>query len=209
MRSVVWSSFAIVLAGATLLAADIKFMSTWKSPDAATTSFAGKKVAAVVMTDDDGLRVSGEEALARELTARGMNAIATYRIVPKPELASAEKAKVWFDRAGIEGVIALRPVSKDNVRTYSPATWTSSSYSSFWNYYGYGWGAYYSPGIDRTDTVVVIETLVFNVTTNTLVWASVTETTNPKELQTFISDLARANTKEMQKQGLAKAQKQK
>jgi hypothetical protein len=55
--------------------------------------------------------------------------------------------------------------------------------------------------------VVVLETLVFDVTSNRLVWASVTETKNPKELQPFISDLARATLKEMQKQGLAKAQK--
>jgi hypothetical protein len=207
MRLVRWSAFACVLGSVTLFAADIKFLSTWKSPEAATTSLVGKKVATLVIAEEDGLRVAGEEALARELEARGIPAIATYRIVPKPELASAERAKPWFERAAVEGVIAVRPISKDKVREYSPATWTSSYYSSFWNYYGYGWGAYYSPGIDRTDTVVVVETLVFNMASNGLVWASVTETTNPKELQPFITDLARATIKEMQKQGLAKAQK--
>jgi len=50
-------------------------------------------------------------------------------------------------------------------------------------------------------------TLLFNMASDGLVWASVTETTNPKELQSFVSDLARATIKEMQKQGLAKAQK--
>ena len=207
MRLVRWSTFAAVLFSVTLFAADIKFLSTWKSPEAATTSLMGKKVATLVIAEEDGLRVAGEEALVRELEARGIPAIATYRIVPKPELATAERAKPWFEKAGIQGVVAVRPISKDKVREYSPATWTSSYYSSFWNYYGYGWGAYYSPGIDRTDTVVVVETLVFDMASNGLVWASVTETTNPKELQPFISDLARATIKEMQKQGLAKAQK--
>jgi hypothetical protein len=207
MRLVRWSTFATLLFSVTLFAADIKFLSTWKSPEAATTSLVGKKVATLVIAEEDGLRVAGVEALARELEARGIPAIATYRIVPKPELATADRAKPWFERAGIQGVVAVRPISKDKVREYSPATWTSSYYSSFWNYYGYGWGAYYSPGIDRTDTVVVVETLVFDMASNGLVWASVTETTNPKELQPFISDLARATIKEMQKQGLAKAQK--
>jgi hypothetical protein len=207
MRLVRWSTFATLLFSVTLFAADIKFLSTWKSPEAATTSLVGKKVATLVIAEEDGLRVAGEEALARELEARGIPAIATYRIVPKPELATAERAKPWFERAGIQGVVAVRPISKDKIREYSPATWTSSYYSSFWNYYGYGWGAYYSPGIDRTDTVVVVETLVFDMASNGLVWASVTETTNPKDLQPFISDLARATIKEMQKQGLAKAQK--
>lgn len=206
MPSVLSSSLAF-LAVAFTLAADITFLSTWKSPDAGTTSFVGKKVATVLITQDDGLRVSGEEALARELEARGITAVASYRIVPKPELASAERAKPWFDRAAVEGVVAVRPISKDKVREYTPATWTQSYYSSFWNYYGYGYGAYYSAGVDRVDTVVVVETLLFNMSSNGLVWASVTETTNPKELQSFVSDLARATIKEMQKQGLAKAQK--
>jgi hypothetical protein len=203
MPSLVWFSIATL----TFLAADIRFLSTWKSMDATTTSFVGKKVATLVITKDDGLRVSGEEALARELEARGITAIATYRIVPQPELASAERAKPWYDRAAVQGVVAVRPVSKDQVRTYTPATWTSSYYSSFWNYYGYGWGAYYSPGVDRVDTVVVVETLIFDITANSLVWAAATETQNPKNLQAFVSDLARATVKEMQKQGVAKAQK--
>jgi hypothetical protein len=207
MLSVSSSSLAFLFATLTLAAADFKFLSTWKPPEAAATSFVGKKVATLVIADDDGLRVSGEEALARELEARGITAVAAYRIVPKPELASAEKAKPWFDKASVEGVVAVRPISKEKVREYTPATWTQPYYSSFWNYYGYGWGAYYSPGVDRVDTVVVLETLVFDITANRLVWASVTETKNPKELQPFISDLARATLKEMQKQGLAKAQK--
>ena len=65
------------------LAAKTKFSSVWKSPDAATISFAGKKVAALVIDKDDSLRVAGEEALVRELNARGMNGVASYRMMPK------------------------------------------------------------------------------------------------------------------------------
>jgi hypothetical protein len=207
MPPVPWSTLAFLAVAFTLAANDIKFLSTFKSPNAATVSFVGKKVATLVITNEDALQVSGEEALARELEARGIGAVATYRIVPKPELASAERAKPWFERAGVQGVVVVRPISKEKVREYTPATWTESYYSSFWNYYGYGYGVYYSPGVDRVDTVVVLETLVFDMASNGLVWASVTETKNPKELQPFISDLARSTIKEMQKQGLAKAQK--
>jgi hypothetical protein len=207
MLSVPWSSLAFLVVALTLADNDIKFLSTFKPPNAGTTSFVGKKVATLVIADDDGLRVSGEEALGRELEARGITAVAAYRIVPKPELASAERAKPWFEKAGVQGVVAVRPISKEKVREYTPSTWTEPYYSSFWNYYGYSWGAYYSFGRDRVDTVVVLETLVFDLAANSLVWASVTETRNPKELQPFISDLARATIKEMQKQGLAKAQK--
>src|SRR4029450_4854132 len=87
------------------LAADVKFKSTWKSMDAGQVSFAGKKVAALVMTDDDSLRVSGEEALVRELTARGLQMVASYRIVPKEEVKNPDSAKGWYERSGVEGVV--------------------------------------------------------------------------------------------------------
>ena len=47
------------------------FKSAWKNPEARETSFVGKTVAALVITQDESLRVAGEEALARELTGRG------------------------------------------------------------------------------------------------------------------------------------------
>ncbi|HXW04712.1 MAG TPA: hypothetical protein VD833_05745 [Vicinamibacterales bacterium] len=206
MRLVISSGIAAVLSGVILVAADVKFTSTWKSMDAGQVSFVGKKVAALVISQDDSLRVSGEEALVRELTPRGLQMVATYRIVPKPELETAEKAKPWYGQAGVEGVIAVRPVSSEKVRTYTPGTWTAPYYSSFWNYYGYGWGAYYTPGRSSEDTVVVIETLIFSLAQDALIWAGVSETKNPRQLQQFVGDLVKATVKEMQKQGLAREQ---
>ena len=78
----------IALAFGTALSAAVKFTSTFKSMDAGTISFVGKKVAALVISKDDSLRVTGEDGLARELTARGMQGVATYRIAPKEELQS-------------------------------------------------------------------------------------------------------------------------
>src|SRR4051812_16710307 len=75
------------------VAAAPKFRSVWKAPELSGLSFAGKTVAALVITDDQSLQVSAEEKLARELTARGVNALATYRIVPREELRSAEQAR--------------------------------------------------------------------------------------------------------------------
>jgi hypothetical protein len=200
-------SVAVLLMVATLVATVVaapKFTSTWKAPIAGEVSFAGKKVAALVMTSDDSLRVSGEEALVRELNARGMQGVATYRIAPKEELSAAEKAKPWFERGNVEGVVAIRPVSAEKRNTYTPGTWTNPYYGSFWSYYGYGWGSVYIPGrIDR-DTVVTVETLIFSVPRNALLWAAVSETKNPKSLQKFLEDLVKESVKELQKQGLAK-----
>jgi len=104
---------AIVMAIVVVSAAP-EFKAVWRSPEAAKVSFAGKKVAALVITQDDSLRVAGEESLVTELTARGIQAVATYRMAPKEVLQSGESARGWFEKSNVEGVVALRPVSSES-----------------------------------------------------------------------------------------------
>ena len=187
----------------TALLAGPKFVSTWKAPEAAGTSFAGKKVAALIISDDQNLRVSGEEALVRELAGVGVpGGIASYRIVPREELRDADKARGWYEKTGAEGVVAMRLVKADKRTTWSPSTWSAPYYSSLWGYYGYGWGAVYDPGVVRTDEIIVVETLIFSVPQNKLLWAGVTESTNPKDAARVIKDIVTGTVKEMTKAGL-------
>jgi hypothetical protein len=189
---------------ALLLAAAPKFVSTWKAPDAPKVTFAGKKVAALVMSDDLNLRMSGEEALVRELAAIGVpGGVASYRIVPREELRDPDKAKGWYERAGAEGVVAMRLVDSDKRQVWNPSMWVTTNYSSLWGYYGYGWNAVYAAGGSTTvERTVVIENLIFSVPLNKLLWAGVTETTNPKDAASAIKDIVAACVKEMTKEGL-------
>ena len=200
------STVIIAVTAAALLAAAVTFTSTFKSLDAGAVSFFGKKVAALVISNDDSLRVAGEESLVRELAARGMQAVASYRIAPKEELRRADTARPWFEKAGVEGVVAVRPVSADTQRSYNSGTWVSTNYATLWGYYGYGWSAVYVPGGVQRETLVVVETTVYSLPRNQLLWAAVSETRNPRDLRGFVQELIKKSVEEMQKQGLAKRQ---
>ena len=196
---------ALWLLVAGVLSAGPKFTSTWKAPEASTTSFAGRKVAALVISDDQSLRVSGEEALVRELASIGLpDGVASYRIVPQEELRDADRARPWYERAGVDGVVSMRLVKAETHKSPTSAVWTSATYSSLWGYYGYGWQSVYvyDPGGARSETLAVIETLVFSLPQNKLLWAGVTETTNPKDAPRTIKDVVQATVKEMRGQGL-------
>jgi len=103
-RRALVASLLVVALGGTVFA-KTKFKSVWRSPDAATMKVGGKKVAALVIDTEISLRMAGEEALANELTARGMQGVPAYRIVPKEELRDADKAKGWFERSDVEEVV--------------------------------------------------------------------------------------------------------
>ena len=202
----VLTTLAIAVVAVAVLSAAITFTATFKSLDAGAVSFAGKKVAALVISNDDSLRVSGEEALVRELKERGMQAVATYRIAPREEMRTAETAKPWFEKAGVEGIVAVRPVSVES-ETYNTGTWVTSHYSTLWGYYGYGWSSVYVPASARSQRVVVVETTIYSVPRNQLLWAAVSETNNSRDLSGFVDELAKEMIKEMQKQGLARSQR--
>ena len=192
---------SLLLATAVVAAAP-KFRSVWKAPDIASLNFVGKTVAALVITDDQSLQVAAEEKLVSELMPLGVNAIATYRIVPREELKSAEKARGWYERRGIQGVVAVRPLAEEKERT-APVVFASGYDTSFWGYYGYGWSSVYAvPVGSRVTTTIVVETLVYDATRDRLAWRATSETKDPKDLQHFITDLVSGTVKEMKKMKL-------
>lgn len=193
---------ALLVAGSGSMIEAAKFKSTWKADGAKPLNFRGKKVLALVITDDQSLQVSAEEALARELTALGVDGVAAYRLIPGPELRDKDKAKGWVTRADVVGVVAMRPLGAEKQVSYTPDMWISPYYGSFWNYYGYGWNSMYIAGSVREDTVVSVETLVFSVPEDKLLWAGVSEKTNPKTLQKLVADLVKESVKELGKVGL-------
>jgi hypothetical protein len=77
-------------------------------------------------------------------------------------------------------------------------------YGGYWGgYYGYGWGGAYGGGVDiRTDTIVTVETLVYSLKQNKLIWAGQSKTTNPSKIDAFVKEVATGAGKEMKKAGL-------
>ena len=195
---------SVVLGTALVAAADNEFISTWKADGVTTINFTGRKVAAVVVTDDDGLRVSAEEALSREIGARGPTAVPAYRIIPKPEVKKSEAAKGWFERAGVAGLVIMRPVQTDVTKEYSSAVWVSGYYNYAWDYWGASWGAVYPIGTGRDSRTITVETLFYDLSKGTPLWACVTRTKDPADVQSYMKQLASDIVKRLQKDGLRK-----
>ena len=55
-------------------------------------------------------------------------------------------------------------------------------------------------GSEATDTVIVVESLVYDIQSGKLIWAGVSETTNPKSLQKLVADIVKEAAKKIEKQ---------
>jgi hypothetical protein len=201
----------VSLAGAVLAAcATTTFNSTWKAPDAKPLNFEGKKVAALVMSKDDSVRLGAEDALAREITAQGAVGVAAYTIIPKEAGRDQAKAHELLDKAGVVGVVSMRVVGKEKeISGSGPSYWGAPGYGHFYGagYYGYGWGGVYDPGYLRTDTIVSVETLIYSLEQDKLIWAGRSQTTSPSDVNSFIKELCGKAAEELKKEGLVKKEK--
>ena len=182
--------------------AKAKFSTTWKAPGAAGVTYAGKKVVGLIVSDDLSLRMSAEEALARELTARGVQGVAAYRVIPREEIRNVESAKRWFEQSGTAGVVVMRVIDLSKEKIPTSVVWAGATYGSFWDYYPYAWGSAIAIGPGRTETRVVVETLIFDVPGNRLLWAGTSETVDPKDAQATVKGIVLSAVEKMKKDGL-------
>jgi len=191
-----------VLAGAASIAscATTTFVSTWKAPDAQSLKGEGNKVLAVVMTQNQSSRLSAEEALAREITRLGAQGIPAYTLLQDEPTKDEAAAKEVLEKAGIAVIVVMRPTGKEQQISSTPAAG-----GTYWHggYYGYGWRGAYGTGVNiQTDTILYIETLVFSMKQNKLVWSAQSKTTNPTKVDALVLEVADAVAAELKKEGL-------
>lgn len=174
------------------------FRSTWHAPDAQPVSLAGKSVAAVFITSDEAMRRSAEDVLAQALRERGAVGFASYTLLSADEARNVDVARAKLQAAGADGIVVMRLVGQQQQVSYVPGMWSPSP----WGYWGYGWGAVYSPGYLRSDTIVSVETLVYSLRQDRLLWAGLSDTINPTQVGSFVRELARQVARRMSREGL-------
>src|SRR5215831_11594719 len=173
------------------------FSHTWKNPDAAPLEFKGEKVAAIVLVKDESTRHLAEDRLAQQIAARGAQGRAMYSLVPGATAGNEQATRAALEKEGVKGVVVMRPVNIDRTVHITPAE-EEATYASFWGgYYGYGMSLTYTSGSSEkvTETMVVyVETLVYSLKQNKLVWSGQSKTSNPDTVTELIEHLSEAAT---------------
>jgi hypothetical protein len=189
--------------------ATTSFTSTWKAPDVQRLPWKrGDKIVALVLAQQTALRHSGEASLAAAIDRAGLQGIPAYSLEKGDEFANEGNAKRTIDATQAVGAVVLRPLGKEQQISSTPSGYYGSPYyGGFWGgYYGYGWGGAWGGYEVRTDTYVIIETLIYDLRENKLIWAGQSKTMNPSQVESFVDDLAKAVSGELKKAGLVAAE---
>ena len=136
------------------------FATSWRSPKAEPLNLKGEKVAAVAMEQNESMRRSAEDIMAREITHHGAIGVPMYTLMPEGRAPSDEaSARAAVEKAGVKGVLVMRPMgTKMKVETHDAyagpiyggygygGMYGGPMYGNYWGgYFPYGWNSAYAP----------------------------------------------------------------
>lgn len=165
---------------------------SWTAPDARYVQF--HRVAALFVARDGALRRSAEDKMSRELARRGVQAIPAYTILTDQDVQDFNQARQKLVAAGVDGVVAMRPVDKEQHLVVMPATFDA--------YWGSAWPVVWDPGYAYTETIVRMETNVYSVPDNKLVYSAVSKTVDPGNSRKLIDDVTKLVARELERRRL-------
>jgi hypothetical protein len=191
----------LILAGSAffLIEAGTKVTRQWVSPDIAKYKF--DHLLAICIVKDSEVRRVVEDNLAAQ--AKKDNAFQSYNVLTEDDMRDKEAAKRKILELGFDGAVIIRPLGVKDKVNYVPGYYPPY-YGTFWGYYNYAWPALYAPDYVYTDKVVQVETMIFSIKDDRLLWTLYSDSTNPETIQEIIGGIAKAIYKEARKRGVVK-----
>ena len=199
----------ITLVAAMVLTAcaSTSFEYSWKDPSATPLQIEGSKVAAIAMMESPASRRAAEDALVRELNARGAEGVPMYTIMPGASPGNEAEVREALNNMGFAGAVVLRPVETRTEIVSSPQSiFLGPNYFRLWDgYYSFGWHDPWRFGVAadvRTRRIVSVEVLVYSLRQNRLVWGGQTSTADPATVERLVETTAKRVVTELKRQGL-------
>lgn len=210
LSSVGTRCLALILSTALLFTAcspATKVTATWKDKDATPKAY--KNLFIVALGKNLAYKKTGEDKLAEALRKTGATVTESTNVFPpdmtKDKGLDREQLIQKFREAGNDGILSVALVDKNSETRYVPGTtayYPGGYYGNFWGYYGGMGPAMYDPGYYTTDKTYYLETNLYDVATEKLVWSAQSETLNPDNLDKFATEFANLIVNKMVSDGV-------
>ncbi len=178
-----------------------KITSSWREPNKEVSLKKLNKVLVVALFQDETSRRKAEDQMVGYFYGKG---VASYNyldknISEKNEDAIREKIK----KDGFDGAVTMRLLDVDKEEKYSRGNISMypTYYNTFSSYYFRNWGYYSNPGYYLTTKIYTVETNVFSIKEDKIIWTGITKTTDPSGVAKMTEEIGKAVFNEMVKEG--------
>jgi hypothetical protein len=180
-----------------------EIVKSWQEPGASVSTAApDSKVLAVALVKDESSRRIVEDQLVKRI---GAKATASYTLLTPDMVKSGGEAALneKITQGKFTHVVLMRLADVEKETSYVPGT-TTGFYGGYGRYYGYGAGMYSTPGYYQTDKNYFVETAVYSINPEKLLWTGTTKTVNPSKMEKTVNEIADAVSEKMKKDGFLK-----
>jgi hypothetical protein len=176
---------------------------SWKNPG--YPSQQNKSIVVATLTGHTVARSTTENDLVDLLNAEKITAYKSIDLFPpKARRSDSDKVAIMqkVKEKNIDAILTVALLKKETETRYVPGATVYSPlhvgyYRSFWGYYSYSYDSYYEPGYYTNDTVYYIETNMYDVKSEELIWSAQSKTYKGPDLATFSKDFAKTIVKKL------------
>ena len=127
--------------------------------------------------------------------------MAAYTVIPEADFENLGKVKDRIKSEGFDGAVIMRLLGIEKKSTYVRGHYPAEYYT-FGRYYGYAYHMNYNPGYLQHDRFARVETNVYSLADDKLIWSGISETFNPENAASLVDDVARSVAKDLETKGL-------
>jgi hypothetical protein len=194
-------SFCIIIAIAISSCGSTQITSSWKEPNKEISLDKLNKVLVVALFKDETGRRKAEDEMAGYLKGKG---VVSYNYLDKNISTKNEddiRDKIKLD--GFDGAVTMRLIDVDKEQVYTPGNTTAyPTYNRrFSGYYYRNWNTYNTPGYYTNTKTYTVETNVYSIKEDKIIWTGLTKTTDPQGVDKMTQEIVKVVYKNMIKEG--------
>lgn len=182
---------------------------SWKNPR--QTSYSYDNIIVTALSSNVRAKSTVETHLANQLSRMGITVSKGTEIFP-PRFMEGEpdKDKILDEvrKNGAAAILTINLVDEETESRYVPSTIDYapfprySYYGRFGGYFSYWQPRVYSPGYYAEDKIYYLETNLYDVNSEQLIWSAQSETYNPSSLERFSENFAEVIVRNLRRENV-------
>lgn len=178
-----------------------QIVNSWRDPDKHIHAGDWKKVLVVALLRNETNRRRTEDEMVKYLHGKGVTSYSYLGEKFNRNDEEALRSKIKND--GFDAAITMRLIDVDKEKIFVPEQhyMYPMYYSDFSRYYFRNWMYYTTPGYYTITKKFIIETVIYSIQDDKIIWSGITETYDPEGVERLTNEIAYAIRKKMLQEG--------
>ena len=178
-----------------------KITNSWREPNKQLYTGEWNKILVVALLKNETNRRKVEDELLNYLNGKG---IVSYKYLNNDfNKIDEDKFRNKIKADGFDGAITMRLIDVDKEKVFIPEQHNlyPNYYQNFCCHYQQGLISYSTPGYYSMNKTFIVETVVYSIKEDKIIWSGITKSFNPDGVVNMTSDISKLIYKKMLSEG--------